>query len=61
MKVKKNMYKVKVIWMKNDYSWKKIERTVETKEQAEELANEVSSRLNKLVNRQFIKDYRVEY
>ena len=29
------MYKVKVIWMKNDYSWRKIERTVETKEQAE--------------------------
>ena len=55
------MYKVKAIWMKNDYSWKKSERVVETKEQAEKLANEVSSRLNKLLNGQFIKDYRVEY
>ena len=55
------MYKVKVIWMKNDYSWNKSERTVETKEQAEKLSNEVSSKLNKLLNKQFIKDYRVEY
>lgn len=56
-----DMYKVKAIWMKNDYSWKKCERVVETKEQAEKLSTEVSTRLNKLLNRQFIKDYRVEY
>lgn len=55
------MYKVKAIWMKNDYSWKKSERTVETKEQAEKVSNEISSKLNKLLNKQFIKDYRVEY
>ena len=56
-----DMYKVKAIWMKNDYSWKKCERVVDTKEQAEKLANEVSSGLNKLLNKQFIKDYRLEY
>ena len=55
------MYKVKVIWMENDYSWKKSEEVVETKEQAERLSNKVSSRLNKLLNEQSIKDYRVEY
>lgn len=55
------MVNVKIIWMKNDYSWKKSERTVETKEQAERLSNKVSSKLNKLLNKQFIKDYRVEY
>ena len=55
------MYKVKAIWMENDYSWKKSERTVETKERAERISNEVSRRLNKLLNGQFIKDYRVEY
>lgn len=54
------MYKVKVIWVKNDYSLEKSERVVETKEEAEKLLNEISSKLNKLLNKQFIKDYRVE-
>lgn len=55
------MYTVKAIWMKNDYTWRKMEKKVETKEQANTYLDNLSRRLNKLLNKGFIKDYRVEY
>ena len=52
---------VRVYWMKNDYSWRESKRIVETREQAKSLADEVSKRLNRLLNSGIIRDYRVEY
>ena len=53
--------KVRAYWMKNDYTWKKSIRIVETREQAKSLSEETSKRLNRLLNSGMIRDYRVEY
>lgn len=55
------MVNLKIIWMNNDYSWENIEITTETTTEAEKLSEEASNTLNILLNKQFIKDYRVEY
>lgn len=52
---------VRAIWMNNDYTWGRMEKSAKTKEQAEEISSKISNRLNKLLNAHIIKDYRVEY
>lgn len=57
---KKDMYKIKILVMRDDYCWRKTERTFKTREYAQYVSERVSRNLNHLLNNQRIKDYRVE-
>lgn len=54
------MYKIKILVSRDGYSWRMTKRTFKTREYAQYVSERVSRNLNRLLNKQRIKDYRVE-